>query len=133
MGLVTKNAILLVEYCLMAMRSGVPRREALIQSGEARMRPIMMTTVAMISGMVPIALGIGAGSEARAPMAICVVGGLITSTLLTLVVVPVVFTIVDDMQLWVMKFMPRAEGADAPGSGDAAAESGTEQQLVSSK
>lgn len=133
MGLVTKNAILLVEYCLMAMRSGVPRREALIQSGEARMRPIMMTTVAMISGMVPIALGIGAGSEARAPMAICVVGGLITSTLLTLVVVPVVFTIVDDMQLWVMKFMPRPEGSTTTEAVDSAADVEKEQDLVSSK
>jgi multidrug efflux pump subunit AcrB len=110
MGLVTKNAILLVEYCLMAMKAGKTRHQAIIESGEARMRPILMTTVAMISGMLPIALKFGAGSEARAPMAICVIGGLITSTLLTLIVVPVVFTYIDDFQKWFMRFMPKASG-----------------------
>jgi len=110
MGLVTKNAILLVEYCLMAMKSGMERQQAIIESGEARMRPILMTTVAMISGMLPIALKFGAGAEARAPMAICVIGGLITSTLLTLLVVPVVFTYIDDFQLWVVKFLPKPHG-----------------------
>lgn len=100
MGLVTKNAILLVEYCLMSMRDGVSRQQALMDAGRTRIRPIMMTTVAMIAGMMPIAIGVGAGSEARQPMAICVVGGLITSTLLTLVVVPVVFTCIDDFQRW---------------------------------
>ena len=109
MGLVTKNSILLVEYCLMAMKQGKHRYQAIVESGEARMRPILMTTVAMIAGMAPIALGIGAGSEARAPMAICVVGGLITSTLLTLIVVPVVFTYVDDLQKRLVKFLPKAE------------------------
>ncbi len=108
MGLVTKNSILLVEYCLMAMKEGKHRYQAIVESGEARMRPILMTTVAMIAGMLPITLGIGAGSEARAPMAICVVGGLITSTLLTLVVVPVVFTYVDDFQQRFLKLLPKA-------------------------
>lgn len=107
MGLVTKNAILLVEYCLMSMNAGTPRLKAIIDAGEARMRPILMTTVAMIAGMLPIALGIGAGSEARAPMAICVIGGLITSTLLTLVVVPVVFTYVDDWQRTLLSVFKR--------------------------
>jgi len=88
MGLVTKNAILLVEYCLMAMHNGTSRHEALMGAAEARMRPILMTTVAMIAGMMPIALGIGAGSEVRVSMAIAVVGGLTTSTFLTLIVVP---------------------------------------------
>jgi hydrophobic/amphiphilic exporter-1 (mainly G- bacteria), HAE1 family len=109
MGLVTKNSILLVEYCLMAMKGGKSRTAAIVESGEARMRPILMTTIAMIAGMLPIALGIGAGSEARAPMAICVVGGLITSTLLTLVIVPVVFTYIDDFQNWFVKFLPGAD------------------------
>jgi hydrophobe/amphiphile efflux-1 (HAE1) family protein len=109
MGLVTKNSILLVEYTLMSIKNGKPRYEAIVESGEARMRPILMTTIAMIAGMLPIALGLGAGAEARAPMAICVVGGLITSTLLTLVVVPVVFTYVDDFQNWCSRFLPRAE------------------------
>ncbi len=93
----------------MAMKEGKHRYQAIVESGEARMRPILMTTVAMIAGMLPIALGIGAGSEARAPMAICVIGGLITSTLLTLVVVPVVFTYVDDFQEKLVKFLPKAD------------------------
>jgi len=108
MGLVTKNAILLVEYCLMAMAEGAERTQAILKAGEARMRPILMTTVAMIAGMLPIALGIGAGSETRAPMAIAVVGGLITSTLLTLVVIPVVFTLVDDLQRLFARLAPAA-------------------------
>jgi multidrug efflux pump subunit AcrB len=117
MGLVTKNAILLVEYCLMAMKSGKPRLQAIVESGEARMRPILMTTVAMISGMLPIAFKLGAGSEARAPMAICVVGGLITSTLLTLIVVPVVFTYIDDFQNRLKKYMPKPHDEDLSASG----------------
>ncbi|HEY9678767.1 MAG TPA: efflux RND transporter permease subunit [Drouetiella sp.] len=104
MGLVTKNAILLVEYCLHAMSQGMSRTDAIFTAGRTRMRPILMTTTAMIAGMLPIAVGIGAGSEARAPMAIAVVGGLFMSTLLTLVVVPVVFTYMDDLQNWLFKF-----------------------------
>lgn len=116
MGLVTKNAILLVEYALMSMKQGVPQREAIINAGETRMRPIVMTTIAMIAGMVPVALGIGAGSEARAPMAIAVIGGLITSTLLTLLVVPVVFTYIDGFQRWLIGKINVAGGRDL-GSG----------------
>ncbi len=117
MGLVTKNAILLVEYCLMAQHQGKDRLTAIIEAGEARMRPILMTTVAMVAGMLPIAIRIGAGSEARAPMAIAVIGGLITSTLLTLIVIPVVFTIIDDAQVWLRKLFIKlnlnsAEGLD---------------------
>lgn len=74
-----------------------------MSSGEARMRPILMTTVAMIAGMTPIAMGIGAGSEVRMTMAIAVIGGLITSTFLTLLVVPVVFTLVDDFSNWLQQ------------------------------
>jgi hydrophobic/amphiphilic exporter-1 (mainly G- bacteria), HAE1 family len=103
MGLSTKNSILLVEYCLMAMAGGMTRDEAIQGAGEARMRPILMTTVAMIAGMVPIAMGIGAGSEVRKSMAICVIGGLVTSTFLTLLVVPVVFTYVDDFQRYISR------------------------------
>ncbi len=110
MGLVTKNAILLVEYCLMAMKEGYSQRDAIMASGEARMRPILMTTIAMIVGMLPIALGVGAGSETRSPMAVAVVGGLMTSTLLTLLVVPVVFAAVDDTRQWALKLItPRRE------------------------
>lgn len=98
MGIVTKNSILLVEYCIMAQHNGVSQLDAIMASASSRMRPILMTTGAMVAGMAPIALGIGAGSEARAPMAIAVIGGLITSTLLTLVVVPVVYSMIDNFQ-----------------------------------
>lgn len=107
MGLTTKNSILLVEYVLTAMTQGTSRRRAIFESGEARMRPILMTTVAMIAGMMPIAMGIGAGSEVRKSMAIAVIGGLITSTLLTLVVVPVVFSYLDELIQWTRSRFPR--------------------------
>jgi HAE1 family hydrophobic/amphiphilic exporter-1 len=97
MGLVTKNAILLVDFANQARREGLPRREALLRAGATRLRPIVMTTLAMIFGMLPLALAIGAGAEMRAPMARAVIGGLITSTLLTLVVVPVVYTYLDGL------------------------------------
>lgn len=109
MGLVTKNAILLVEYCLVAMHKGMPREEAIFTAGRTRMRPILMTTTAMIAGMLPIAIGLGVGAEARSPMAIAVVGGLLMSTLLTLVVVPVVFTYMDDLQQFIAKFFHKPE------------------------
>ncbi len=99
MGLVTKNAILLVDFTNQARRAGVDRRTALIQAGTTRLRPILMTTLAMIFGMVPLAFAIGAGAEMRAPMARAVIGGLVTSTLLSLIVVPVVYTFLDDMSL----------------------------------
>jgi multidrug efflux pump subunit AcrB len=107
MGLVTKNAILLVEYGLMSMKQGIGQREAIMLAGETRMQPILMTTIAMIAGMLPIALGIGAGSEARSPMAISVIGGLVTSTMFTLIVIPVVFTYVDDFQKWLKSLVAR--------------------------
>jgi HAE1 family hydrophobic/amphiphilic exporter-1 len=101
MGLVTKNAILLVDYTKLLRRGGMERREALIKAGRTRLRPILMTTLAMIFGMLPLALGIGAGAEMRAPMGRGVIGGLVTSTLLTLLVVPVVYTLLDDLAAWV--------------------------------
>jgi len=96
MGLVTKNAILLVDFTNKARERGLDRRAALIDAGELRLRPIMMTTLAMIFGMMPTALALGDGGEMRAPMARAVIGGLITSTMLTLIVVPVVYTYLDD-------------------------------------
>lgn len=98
MGLVTKNAILLVDYTITLRKRGMSREEALLKAGPVRLRPIIMTTAAMVFGMLPTALKIGEGSESRAPMAIAVIGGLITSTLLTLVVIPVVYTLVDDLE-----------------------------------
>jgi HAE1 family hydrophobic/amphiphilic exporter-1 len=98
MGLVTKNAILLVDFTNHSRREGLGRNEALIKAGSTRLRPIVMTTLAMIFGMLPLAFAIGAGAEMRAPMARAVIGGLITSTLLTLVVVPVVYTYLDGLR-----------------------------------
>ena len=95
MCLVTKNAILLVDYANMQRDQGKPIMEALITAGATRLRPILMTTFAMIFGMLPVALALGEGGEARAPMAITVIGGLIVSTVLTLVVIPVIYTLLD--------------------------------------
>ncbi|MDO8738178.1 TolC family protein, partial [Candidatus Deferrimicrobium sp.] len=103
MGLVTKNAILLVDYAKVLQTRGMERSEAVITAGRTRLRPILMTTLAMIFGMLPLALGIGAGAEMRAPMARAVVGGLITSTFLTLLVVPVVYTLLDDFATWMRR------------------------------
>jgi HAE1 family hydrophobic/amphiphilic exporter-1 len=100
MGLVTKNAILLIDYTKILRAGGMDRRQALITAGRTRLRPIMMTTSAMIAGMLPLFFGIGEGAEFRAPMARAVVGGLITSTMLTLVVVPVTYSILDDISTW---------------------------------
>jgi HAE1 family hydrophobic/amphiphilic exporter-1 len=97
MGIVAKNSILLVEYAIEAERSGTSRFEALMAAARKRARPIVMTTVAMTAGMAHIALGIGADAEFRSPMALVVIGGLITSTLLSLVVVPAVYTVVGDL------------------------------------
>jgi HAE1 family hydrophobic/amphiphilic exporter-1 len=104
MGLVTKNAILLVDYAkVLRQRDGVERREAVIQAGRTRLRPIIMTTLAMIFGMLPLFLAIGSGAEMRAPMARAVVGGLLTSTALTLLVVPVMYTVMDDFGVWLKR------------------------------
>jgi multidrug efflux pump subunit AcrB len=104
MGVATKNSILLVEYAIMARREhGMTRWEALLDACHKRARPIVMTTIAMGAGMLPVALGIGTDPSFRAPMAIVVIGGLITSTFLSLLVIPVVFTFVDDVVQWFAK------------------------------
>lgn len=97
MGLVTKNGILLVDYTNVLRSRGLSRMDALLQAGPTRLRPILMTTLAMIFGMMPVALALGEGAEFRAPMGQSVIGGLITSTLLTLFVVPVVYSLLDDL------------------------------------
>lgn len=113
MGLVTKNAILLIDFAKQRMAKGVARNQALIEAATVRMRPIMMTTLAMIFGMIPLALGIGPGAETRAPMAHAIIGGLITSTILTLVVVPVVYTLLDEFKVvpWRRKIAAIVVGA----------------------
>ncbi|MFH1130530.1 MAG: efflux RND transporter permease subunit [Pseudomonadota bacterium] len=97
MGLVTKNAILLVDYTNLLRKRGRKTHEALLEAGPIRLRPILMTTAAMIGGMFPVALALGQGGEMRSPMALTVIGGLITSTLLTLVVVPVAYSLLDSL------------------------------------
>jgi HAE1 family hydrophobic/amphiphilic exporter-1 len=100
MGLVTKNAILLVDFANQARKEGMSRNDSLLKAAEVRLRPILMTTLAMIFGMVPLAFGMSEGAEQRAPMGQAVIGGIITSSLLTLVVVPVLYTYLDDLAAW---------------------------------
>ena len=101
MGIVAKNAILLIDFAKWAEEKGTDRREALIQAGRVRLRPILMTTFALIAGMVPVALGGGEGGDFRAPLGIAVIGGVITSTLLTLLVIPTVYETLADARDWV--------------------------------
>jgi multidrug efflux pump subunit AcrB len=125
MGIATKNSILLVEYAVMARRErGLSRWDALLDACHKRARPIVMTTIAMGAGMLPIAIGLGTDPSFRAPMAIVVIGGLITSTFLSLLVVPVVFTYVDDMVQWFVRrwhalrgTRPAAEAATGAAAG----------------
>ncbi|HEX7581043.1 MAG TPA: efflux RND transporter permease subunit, partial [Thermoanaerobaculia bacterium] len=113
MGLVTKNAILLIDFTKVLRRErGMDRRTALITAGRTRLRPIMMTTLAMIFGMAPLALALGQGAEMRAPMARAVIGGLITSTILTLLVVPVVYTLLDDVAEWLHRRWAKANALE---------------------
>jgi HAE1 family hydrophobic/amphiphilic exporter-1 len=121
MGLVTKNAILLVDFAIRArepqqqadgtLKPGLGRNEALLLAAEVRLRPILMTTLAMIFGMVPLAFALSEGSEQRAPMGQAVIGGVITSSLLTLVVVPVVYCYLDDLAQWLKRKW--ASGSDS--------------------
>ena len=113
-GLVTKNSILLVDYALIAMKEGKSRRQAVIEAGITRLRPILMTSISTVAGMVPIALAIGAGGETRSPMAIAVIGGFSTSTLLTLVVVPVFFTYISGARSRSARVLSRATGIGKP-------------------
>jgi multidrug efflux pump subunit AcrB len=107
MGVVTKNSILLVEYAITARRQGLERNTALIDACHKRARPIVMTTIAMTAGMLPIALGWGSDPSFRAPMSIAVIGGLMTSTLLSLLVIPAFFTYIDDLESWFGKMRLR--------------------------
>ena len=110
MGLVTKNAILLVDFANQARKEGMERNAALLEAAHVRLRPILMTTLAMVFGMVPLALGLAEGSEQRAPMGQAVIGGIITSSILTLVVVPVIYTWLDDFAVWGRaRFFPARE------------------------
>ena len=114
MGIVTKNSILLVDYAILARAEGKNRFDALVDACHKRSRPILMTTIAMGAGMMPLALGWGADPSFRSPMAIAVIGGLITSTLLSLLVVPAVFTYIDDLAHLIKRGMARFQRT--PGS-----------------
>jgi len=121
LGLVTKNAILLIDYTnTLRERDGLGRIEALLKAGPTRLRPILMTTIAMIFGMLPIALSHAAGSESKQPMAVAIIGGLISSTLLTLLIVPVVYSIMDEVSAWFMRTVMAVgtEVTSAPAAGE---------------
>ncbi|HXG89511.1 MAG TPA: efflux RND transporter permease subunit [Vicinamibacterales bacterium] len=108
MGIVAKNAILLIDFAKWSEEKGMERREALIEAGRVRLRPILMTTFALIAGMIPVALGVGEGADFRAPLGVAVIGGVITSTVLTLLVIPTVYEILADSRDWLTaKFTSR--------------------------
>jgi HAE1 family hydrophobic/amphiphilic exporter-1 len=115
MGIVAKNAILLIDFAKWAHERGLPMREALIEAGRIRLRPIMMTTFALIAGMVPVALGAGEGGDFRAPLGRAVIGGVITSTLLTLLVIPTVYEILHDFRTWALGKLRRGTGQQPHG------------------
>jgi HAE1 family hydrophobic/amphiphilic exporter-1 len=114
MGIAAKNSILLVEYAIERERDGATQREALFEACRERARPVVMTTLAMMAGMLPTALSIGEGAEFRQAMAVAVIGGLITSTLLSLVLVPVVYEFVDDFERWLVPKLGRLITPRAP-------------------
>jgi HAE1 family hydrophobic/amphiphilic exporter-1 len=109
MGIVAKNAILLIDFAKWSHEAGMPLREALIEAGRVRLRPIMMTTLALIAGMIPVALGLGEGADFRAPLGRAVIGGVITSTVLTLVVIPTIYEIFDGWRKTVRRWFGRTE------------------------
>jgi HAE1 family hydrophobic/amphiphilic exporter-1 len=113
MGLVTKNAILLVDFAIRMREQGMDRSQALLHAARVRLRPILMTTLAMVFGMVPLAFALSEGAEQRAPMGQAVIGGVVTSSLLTLVVVPVVYCYLDDLAQWFRRRRPAGGGAGA--------------------
>jgi multidrug efflux pump subunit AcrB len=103
-GIVGKNSILLLDFIVEARAEGLSRNDAILRAGQERVRPIIMTTIAMIGGMLPAAIGLGSDDGFRTPMAIAVIGGLITSTLLSLIFVPVIYTLIDDFKQWLQRF-----------------------------
>ncbi len=125
MGIVTKNAIMLVEFAIESIREGHAREEAMIDAGMKRARPIVMTTVAMVAGMMPSALAFGAGGEFRSPMALAVIGGLLFSTMLSLVFVPAMFLLMDDVGKFIWRHGKRLLTSDAEIAHTTAAEQKT--------
>jgi HAE1 family hydrophobic/amphiphilic exporter-1 len=120
MGIVTKNAILLIDFAIEMRQQGMTRFDAMVEAGRKRARPIIMTSIAMSAGMLPSALGVGEGGTFRAPMAIAVIGGILVSTVLSLVIVPSFFLIMDDLSRllsWMFgRFVGRKDEEPAPPS-----------------
>ncbi len=133
MGIVTKNAIMLVDFAVEEIAKGVPHREAIVDAGRKRARPIVMTTIAMVGGMLPSAMAVGSGGEFRAPMAIAVIGGLISSTMLSLVFVPAVFALLDDVAQGLWSFFSRFIGPTDEVDAENDQTSKSETSLVSAK
>jgi multidrug efflux pump subunit AcrB len=126
-GIATKNSILIVDYAVLGERAGLPRDQALIEACRKRARPVIMTTIAMGAGMLPIALGFGADGNFRTPLGVSVIGGLVTSTLLSLVVVPAAYSLVADVTERFrarMGWAPRSPLAPTEGSASTAAPKG---------
>ena len=113
-GIVAKNAILLIDFAKWSEEAGMERREALIQAGRVRLRPILMTTFALVAGMVPVAMGTGEGGDFRAPLGVTVIGGVVTSTLLTLLVIPTVYEILADTRDWLLVKLSRSSRRPTP-------------------
>ena len=123
MGIVAKNAILLIDFAKWSEEQGMPRREAIVEAGRARLRPILMTTFALIAGMIPVALGYGEGADFRAPLGRAIIGGVITSTVLTLLVIPTFYDILAGWRESLARLLgrePKAKARPAKVAHDAA-------------
>jgi HAE1 family hydrophobic/amphiphilic exporter-1 len=115
MGIVAKNAILLIDFAKYSMEQGMERREALIEAGRVRLRPILMTSFALVAGMIPVAIGHGEGADFRAPLGRAVIGGVITSTVLTLLVIPTIYDIMAGFRDWALGLFRRPARAQSHG------------------
>ncbi|HET7461084.1 MAG TPA: efflux RND transporter permease subunit [Longimicrobium sp.] len=129
-GIVAKNAILLIDFAKWAHERGTPLRESLIEAGAIRLRPILMTTFALVAGMIPVAMGRGEGSQFRAPLGVAVMGGVIASTLLTLLVIPTYYEILADLREWLFGFFRKKDETPAPDHGHGKDSHGPRPRLV---
>ncbi len=114
MGIFTKNAIMLVEFAIEGIKNGLDRDHAILESGHKRARLIIMTSIAMVAGMVPSALAFGTGGEFRAPMAVAVIGGLLLSTLMSLLFVPSLFSVINSLKIRIRRRLVTVLGANQP-------------------
>jgi HAE1 family hydrophobic/amphiphilic exporter-1 len=127
-GIVVNNAIVLVDYINTLRRRGMPREEAILTAGSVRLRPILMTTATTVLGLTPMALGLGDGAEIRTPMALAVISGLISSTLLTLLVIPTLYGAMDRL---LVRARRREEAPDRPAAGEIGSMAGAPPETVS--